>query len=118
MRRVSSFLSEREAATLLAAEADVLVYWYEERGIASASGAARLGLATGVPVLTSPTSWFDDLRDVTFQPDDLADGVVRLLEDDRLRRHLTKSAREFCHDAQLAAHGRADNALWRSLEST
>jgi glycosyltransferase involved in cell wall biosynthesis len=118
VRRVSSFLSEREAATLLAAEADVLVYWYEERGVASASGATRLGLSTGVPVLASPTSWFDDLRDVTFQPDDLADGVVRLLEDDRLRRHLTTSAREFCHAHSWQRTAARINALWRTLEST
>jgi glycosyltransferase involved in cell wall biosynthesis len=118
VRRVAEFLPEREAARLLAAEADVLVYWYEERGFASASGAVRLGLATGVPVLASPTSWFSDLRDVTFQPDDLADGIERLLEDEPLRRDLTTSARAFCREHSWQRTAARINALWRTLEST
>jgi glycosyltransferase involved in cell wall biosynthesis len=118
VRRVAGFLPEREAAAVLAAEADVLVYWYDDTTLATASGAVRLGLSTGVPVLASPTSWFSDLRDVTFQPDALADGVHRLLGDERLRRHLTKSAQSFCHAHSWQRTAARIHALWRTLEST
>jgi glycosyltransferase involved in cell wall biosynthesis len=96
----------------------VLVYWYDDTTLATASGAVRLGLSTGVPVLASPTSWFSDLRDVTFQPDALADGVHRLLGDERLRRHLTKSAQSFCHAHSWQRTAARIHALWRTLEST
>ena len=52
----------------------------------------RVGLAAGVPVLTSPTKWFADLCGVTFQPRGLTDGVRQLLEDTGLRKQLTSGA--------------------------
>jgi glycosyltransferase involved in cell wall biosynthesis len=118
VRRVAEFLPEPEAAALLARKADVLVYWYDDTPWEAASGAARLGLATGVPVLTSPTRWFGDLKDVTYQPDDLADGVTRLLDDLALRRQLTKSARAFCQEHSWQRTAARIHALWRTLEST
>ncbi len=118
VRRVSGFLPEQEAAAVLAAEADVLVYYYDELGGDTASGAARLGLSTGVPVLTSPTRRFADLRDVTYQPGDLAAGVERLLEDDELRERLAASAREFCERHSWPRTSERIRALWRALEGT
>jgi len=118
VRRVGRFLAEQEAASILAAETDVLVYWYDETPFASASGAVRLGLSTGVPVLASPTPWFRELREVTHQPDDLADGIARLLEDGPLRRRLTQSARAFCQAHSWQRTAARINALWRTLEST
>ncbi len=47
------YLPAERIAHRLAAEADVLVFWYDDVPYASASGAARIGLSTGVPVLTS-----------------------------------------------------------------
>jgi glycosyltransferase involved in cell wall biosynthesis len=96
VRHVSEFLPEHEVAQRLAAEADILVFWYDEIQHASASAAARIGLATGVPMLTSPTSWFRDLREVTFQPDNLLEGIQHLWEDTTLRTQLTGAAREYC----------------------
>ena len=118
VRRVAEFVPEAEAARLLAAEADALVYWYDDTPWASASGAVRLGLATGVPVLTSPTRWFCDLGEVTFQPDDLAAGVERLLADEMLRRRLTTNARAFCHANSWERTATRIQSLWRTLEST
>jgi glycosyltransferase involved in cell wall biosynthesis len=117
VRWCRDYLPSAEVARLLAAECDVLAFWYDEVPHASASGAVRVGLATGVPVLTSPTSWFADLRDVTYQPADLVGGVARLLDDTALRRTLTSAARDYC-----ATHGwrrvAAEHlALWQSLES-
>ena len=118
VRRVSGFLPEHEAAAVLAAEADVLVYYYDELGGDTASGAARLGLSTGVPVLTSPTRRFADMRDVTYQPGDLTAGVERLLEDDELRERLAASAREFCERHSWPRTSVRIRALWRALEGT
>ena len=79
----------------------------------------RVGLATGVPVLTSPTSWFADLRDVTYQPADLEEGVRRLLEDTQLRGSPGRRGHE--RTATSTAGARSPSATWRcgaSLEST
>ena len=85
LRRVAGFLDEDDIARRLAAEADVLVFPYAPPRFAAVSGAVRVGLASGVPVLTSPTTWFSDLRGVTLQTDDLAAGIARLLDDTALR---------------------------------
>ena len=114
---VDQFLPAEEVARRLAAEADVLVFWYDDVPHASASGAARVGLATGVPVLTSPTHWFHELRDVTYQPDDLVDGVQRLLEDTALRKRLAAAARDYCHENSWARSAERHLALWRSVEN-
>jgi glycosyltransferase involved in cell wall biosynthesis len=118
VRRVAGYLAEEEVARRLAAEADLLVFWYDEPSFAAASGAARVGLATGVPVLTSPTSWFADLTEATFQPASLVDGVRRGLDDDVLRRRLTETARAYCHDHSWARVAERHLALWHELERT
>ena len=56
VRRVAEFLEESEIARRLAAQADVLVFPYAQPRFAAVSGAARVGLASGVPVLTTPMS--------------------------------------------------------------
>lgn len=111
-----TFLPEREVAGRLAAECDVLAFWYDATPLVAASGAARVGLATGVPVLTSPTVWFEDLAGATYQPDDLADGVSRLLEDTTLRREVTAAAREYCEAHTWRRVAQRHAALWRSVE--
>jgi glycosyltransferase involved in cell wall biosynthesis len=117
VRRIPELLPVEEVARRLAAEADVLVYWYDEvRGV-SASGAVRVGLASGVPVLTSPTSWFSDLTDVTYQPEDLVDGVRRLLDDTPLRDHLTTAARDHCHQNSWPRTAERHLELWEAIEA-
>jgi glycosyltransferase involved in cell wall biosynthesis len=96
----------------------VLAFWYDPPPYPTASAAARLGLATGVPVLTSPTGWFADLRDATYQPDDLVDGLATLFEETELRNRLAAAAREFCHDQSYARMAQRHRALWQTLEST
>jgi glycosyltransferase involved in cell wall biosynthesis len=118
VHRVPTYLPEAEVARRLAAEADVLVFWYQPIASASTSSAARVGLATGVPVLTSATGFFADLRDVTHQPHDLIEGVERLLEDAPLRKRLTSAAREFCNANSWPRIAERHRALWRTLEST
>ena len=116
VRLVTDFLPPEEVATRLAAEADVLVYWYEPVGGLSASGAVRIGLASGVPVMTSPTRWFEDLTDVTYQPADPVEGVRRLLEDDALRQRLVAAAADYCRQNSWERIAQRHRALWDSLQ--
>ncbi len=116
VRRYDEFLPVEDVARRLAAEADVLVFWYSAVPQASASGAVRVGLATGVPVLASPTNWFTDLRSATYQPGDLIPGVARLLEDEALRLRLTSAAREYCEQHSWARTAERHLALWRELD--
>ena len=117
VRHHKEFMPVAEAARLLAAEADILVYWYDHIPFASASSAVCVGLATGVPTLASPTSWFEDLRDVTFQPRHLVEGVERLLDDTALRDRLLVAARDYCHEHSWPRTAERHLTLWQSLEA-
>jgi glycosyltransferase involved in cell wall biosynthesis len=117
VRRDATFLPSAEIATRLAAEADVLAFWYDEIDFPTVSGAVRVGLASGVPVLTSPTSWFADLHAVTYQPAHLEEGVRHLLDDTKLREHLVEAAAEYCHEHSWTRIAERHVALWRSLEN-
>ena len=118
VRRIPEFLPSSEIARRLAAEADILIFWYEDAPIAAASGAIRVGLATGVPVLASPTKWFSDLADVTYQPDNLIDGARHLLRDMPLRERLSAAARTYCEHNSWPRTAERHLALWQTLEST
>ena len=115
VRRVAEYLPAQEIAPRLAAEADVLAYWYDEVDHYSASGAVTLGLASGVPVLASPTSWFHDLRDVTFQPPNLLDGMKQILDHSELRENLSERACAYCEDNSWPRVAEKHLALWDSL---
>jgi glycosyltransferase involved in cell wall biosynthesis len=117
VRRVTQYMPTSEIARRLAAEADVLVFWYDQPLHAASSGAARVGLATGVPVMTSRTGWFADLHEVTYQPSSLIDGVARLLDDTVLREQLVEAANEYCHAHSWPSVAERHRTLWRSVES-
>jgi glycosyltransferase involved in cell wall biosynthesis len=113
---IGLYLPADEIAGRLAAEADALVFWYHDVTVLAASSAVRMGLATGVPVLTSPTGWFTDIQEQTFQPANLVEGVDRLLDDTSLRTRLTAAARDYCHDHSWPRIAERHLALWESLE--
>jgi glycosyltransferase involved in cell wall biosynthesis len=115
VRRTSEFLPVKEIAQQLAAEADILVFWYDDILPETESGAIRIGLATGVPVLASPTKWFHSVRNITYQPKDLTEGIHRLLDDSSLRIRLTTAAKEYCHANSWAKVAKLHTDLWRSL---
>jgi glycosyltransferase involved in cell wall biosynthesis len=115
VRRVAEFLDEDEIARRLAAEADVLVFPYAQPRFSAVSGAVRVGLASGVPVLTTPTTWFSDLRHTTLQTDDVAAGIARLLDDTALRDELSAAAREHCHAHSWSRTARRHADLYASL---
>jgi glycosyltransferase involved in cell wall biosynthesis len=112
------YLSAVEIARQLAAEADVIVFWYRDRPQVSASGAVRVGLATGVPILTSKTKWFQDLTEITYQPSDLIDGVARILDDTALRNRLMEHAREFCHQNTWRRTATEYSAVWQNARES
>lgn len=115
VRRIAEFLPIDEVARRLAAEADVLVFWYDDVSLASASYAVRVGLASGVPVLASPTGWFSDVHEATLQPHDLAGGVQQLLEDAALRARVAAAARDYCFAHSWPRLAERHRALWRTL---
>lgn len=106
------YLPTVEIARRLAAEADVIIFWYKDRPQVSASGAVRVGLATGVPVLTSRTKWFADLTEITYQPSDLIEGVARILADTAFRNGLVERAQDFCHQNTWRRTAAEYNAAW------
>jgi glycosyltransferase involved in cell wall biosynthesis len=106
-----------EIAQRLAATCDVLVFWYDEVAVSAASGAVRVALASGVPVLTSPTTWFADLAGATYQPAHLVEGLERLLADDDLRAEVVERARDHCHDHSWSRSAAEHLDLWESLEA-
>lgn len=118
VRRFREFLPADEIARRIAAEADALVFWYDHVASISASGAARIGLATGVPILASPTAWFSELREVTHQPSDLLEGIREILEDTPLRERLSAAARDYCHEHSWPRIAERHLALWRTLDTT
>jgi glycosyltransferase involved in cell wall biosynthesis len=117
VRWENSWLPTAQIAARLAAEADVLVFHYDEVAHASASSAALLGLSTGVPVLTSPTVWFDDVGPAVHRRSDLATGLEELLDDDELRDRTTAAAREYCLAHSWNHIAARHVALWNSLET-
>ena len=107
-----TYLPAADVARRLAAEVDILVFWYDDIGHASTSSAARVGLSTGVPVLASRSAMFDDLDDAVYRPDDLREGVKRLLEDTGLRDELTARARAFCDEHSWRRVASLHEAMW------
>jgi glycosyltransferase involved in cell wall biosynthesis len=110
--RVPPPASVEQLARLLAARADVVVLADTQHG-----EIARTALASGVPVLTPPTPAFAELRDVTYQPDHLPDGLGHLLTDARLGEELVERALEFCNRHSWARIAQRHLELWASLEA-
>jgi hypothetical protein len=81
---------------------DLIVMPYQDTP-ESASGAVRLALSSGVPVAVSSIDFFDDLRDAAHRvdaldPERLSIDLVRLLEDDGLRRSIVPRAAQWLKD--------------------
>ncbi|MBG0807878.1 glycosyltransferase [Methylosinus sp. H3A] len=89
---ISDYLEIDEALLLLSA-ADCVVFPYQDTK-ESSSAAVRQGISSLRPVLTTPLAIFDDVADcVQFlpgaSPQDIADGVHRLLEEPDACEHLS-----------------------------
>jgi glycosyltransferase involved in cell wall biosynthesis len=113
---IQEYLPEWRAAQMLAAEADILAFFYDDEPYLSASGAVRVGMATGVPVVTSTARWFAELGEAVYRADDPIDGVQRLLEDTSLRVRTIEAARAYCDAHSWPRTAARHLALWRELE--
>jgi glycosyltransferase involved in cell wall biosynthesis len=113
---ISRYMPEREVVRILAAKADILAFLYDETNYHSASGAVRLGLATGIPVLTSTAQWFTELGEAVHRVEHFPAGALRLLEDSSLRQRTTEAARAYCQEHSWPRIAARHLALWRKFE--
>jgi glycosyltransferase involved in cell wall biosynthesis len=98
----------------LGEEADAVLFW-ERAAMLDTSYAARVALASGVPVLTSPTSTHDDLGAAVLRSHNLAAELTALFSSRARREDLAKAAREFCQDAPWSRIATLHHALWETL---
>ena len=98
VRLINEFLDIEETLLLLSA-CDAIVFPYRQSE-ESASGAVRLGLATGRPVLTTPLPIFSDLSDIVCQLPgteawEIAEGVLSLLDDEDRKSDILRRQRDW-----------------------
>jgi glycosyltransferase involved in cell wall biosynthesis len=106
VRLINEFLDIEETLLLLSA-CDAIVFPYRQSE-ESASGAVRLGLATGRPVLTTPLPIFSDLSDIVSQLPgtegwEIAEGVLSLLDDEDRRSDILRRQRDWVEANSWAA---------------
>lgn len=79
----TKFLADEDSLSQLSSS-DMIIYPYKPSG-ESASGAVRYGIATGKPVLVSPSPIFDDVSAAVHymsgtSPQNIVDGVLRVVK--------------------------------------
>ena len=119
---INEFLDIEETLFLLSA-CDVIVYPYQRSG-ESASGAVRLGLAVGRPVLTTPLPIFSDLSEIVYQlpgtePTEIAEGILSLLGDKDRKAAILQRQRDWVRANSWSAQAaRMSNTILGSFEET
>ncbi len=122
VRLTSEFLDIEETLFLLSA-CDVIVYPYQ-RSEESASGAVRLGLAAGRPVLTTPLPTFSDVSEIVHQlrgtePTEIADGIISLLQDEDRKADILQRQRDWVRANGWASQAaRISNIILGCFEET
>lgn len=106
VRLINDFLDIEELLFLLGA-CDVVVFPYQQSD-ESASGAVRLGLAVGRPVLTTPLPVFTDLAEVVHllpgtDAAAIAEGILSVLGDDKLRARIRQRQRDWVRASSWAS---------------
>jgi glycosyltransferase involved in cell wall biosynthesis len=117
VRWVKEYLREEEVVMRIASEVDVLAFHYDNVAQYSASGAVRVGLSTGVPVVVSYARWFDELGEAVFRCDCLTEGITTLLDDVILGRALAAAARDYCEAHSWQEIARRHHLLWDEVRS-
>jgi glycosyltransferase involved in cell wall biosynthesis len=119
---MNEFLDIEEALFLLSA-CDAVVFPYQ-RSEESASGAVRLGLAAGRPVLTTPLPIFSDLSGIIYElpgteAKDIAEGIVSLLADEDRKAEVLQRQRDWVRAHSWAAQAaRMSNIIHGCFEET
>jgi glycosyltransferase involved in cell wall biosynthesis len=122
VRLISEFLDIGETLFLLSA-CDVIVFPYQ-RSLESASGAVRLGLAAGRPVLTTPLPIFADLSDIVYQLPgteawEVAEGIMSLLGDEDRKAEILRRQRGWVRANSWAVQAaRLSNIIRGCFEET
>jgi len=122
VRLINEFLDIEEVLFLLSA-CDTIVYAYQ-RTEESASGAVRLGLAAGRPVLTTPLPVFSDLSEIVFQlpgteAKEIAEGILSLLDDENRKTEILRRQRDWVRANSWAAQAtRLSNIILSCFEET
>jgi glycosyltransferase involved in cell wall biosynthesis len=105
---INEFLDIEEILFLLSA-CDAIVYPYQ-RSDESASGAVRLGLTVGRPVLTTPLPVFSDLSQIVDQlpgtdAREIAEGILSLLRDEDRKTEILDRQRRWVRANSWATQG-------------
>jgi len=122
VRLTSEFLDIEETLFLLSA-CDIIVYPYQ-RSEESASGAVRLGLAAGRPVVTTPLPTFSDVSDIVYQlpgtgPAEIAEGIISLLQDKDREADILQRQRDWVRANSWADQtARISNIILSCFEET
>src|SRR6516165_7809948 len=122
VRLINEFLDIEETLLLLSA-CDAIVFPYRQSE-ESASGAVRLGLATGRPVLTTPLPIFSDLSEIVYQLPgteawEIAEGILSLLDDEDRKTDILRRQRDWVHANSWAAQAaRISNIIHGCFEET
>ena len=106
LRLINEFLDIEETLFLLSA-CDAIVFPYQ-RSEESASGAVRLGLAAGRPVLTTPLSIFSDLSEIVYQlpgieAREIAEGILSLLDNEDRKTEILQRQQDWVRANSWAA---------------
>jgi glycosyltransferase involved in cell wall biosynthesis len=122
VRLINEFLDIEEVLFLLSA-CDTIVYAYQ-RTEESASGAVRLGLAAGRPVMTTPLPVFSELSEVVFQlpgteAKEIAEGILSLLDDENRKVEILRRQRDWVRANSWATQAtRLSNIILGCFEET
>jgi tetratricopeptide (TPR) repeat protein len=106
LRLINEFLDINETLFFLNA-CDAIVFPYQ-RSEESASGAVRLGLAAGRPVLTTPLPIFSELAEIVYQLPgteawEIAEGILGLLDDKGRQTEVMQRQRDWVRANSWAA---------------
>ncbi|PWU04094.1 MAG: hypothetical protein C5B43_05070 [Verrucomicrobia bacterium] len=100
-------------------ECDILVFPYQQTNEAS-SAAARLGLASGRPVLTTPIPIFDEVKHVTYQfkgieADHIEEGILNFISNIKEHKKLMIQQRKWLLDHDWKRIARRIKGIIRGL---
>jgi glycosyltransferase involved in cell wall biosynthesis len=119
---INEFLDIEETLFLLSA-CDAIVFPYQ-RSEESASGAVRLGLAAGRPVVTTPLPIFSELSEIVHQlpgteAGSIAEGILSLLGDEEGKTAILQRQRDWVRANSWAAQAaRISNIIRGCFEET
>jgi glycosyltransferase involved in cell wall biosynthesis len=119
---VNEFLDTEEMLFLLSA-CDAIVFPYQQSE-ESASGAVRLGLAAGRPVLTTPLPIFSELAEIVCRlpgtkAREITEGILSLLDDEDRKTEILRRQRDWVRTNSWAAQAaRISNIIHGCFEET